>query len=88
MSRASLALTFEIEKLTIVIAEKVPLTSLLTRKTKSKFTGEMVTYQRKTPFITQDSDTVSFIKYLLHHKIKERCFQSVRYDETTPFKIA
>ena len=52
MSRASLALTIEVEKLTIVIAEKVPLTSLLQRKAKSKFTGETVTYQRKTPFIT------------------------------------
>jgi hypothetical protein len=74
MSRASLAVTIEIQKLIIVVAERIPLTSLLKRNTKSKFTGEMVTYQRKTPYITQDSDTVSFIKYFLHHKIKEKCF--------------
>lgn len=52
MSRAALSLTFEIEKLTVVIAEKVPLTSILQRKGKNKFTGEIVQYQRKTPFIT------------------------------------
>jgi len=44
MSRASLAVTIEIEKLIIVVAEKVPLTCILKRKGTNKFTGEKVTY--------------------------------------------
>ena len=44
MSRASLAVTIEIEKMIIVVAEKVPLTSILKRKGTNKFTGEKVTY--------------------------------------------
>ena len=52
MSKLSVQLSIEIEKMSIIVAARIPLVSLLKRTVKSKFTGEMVTYTRKTPYIT------------------------------------
>lgn len=80
-----MALTIEIEKMSIIVATRIPLKQLLERTVKSKFTGEQVTYVRKNPYITQDPDTCSFIKYWLYAKVKRNVFRETRYDEMIPF---
>jgi|LakMenEpi03Aug12_release.lakeMendotaPanAssembly.Ray.scaffolds.fasta_scaffold6162505_1 hypothetical protein len=45
----------------------------------------MVTSDRKTPYITDDPDTIQFAKYYLHNKIKSNVFSDLAYDESLSF---
>ena len=85
MARTSLTLSIEINKLQIVLAERIEEASLQKKKFKNKLTGELVSFQKKTPSITQDKDTASFMRYWLHRQVKMNCFGEVRYDELADF---
>ena len=45
----------------------------------------MVTQERKTPYITDDQDTVQLIKYYLHNKVKHNVLTEFSYDECHSF---
>jgi hypothetical protein len=87
MSKQHIHLGIEVEKMTIIVAQRMPLDSLLTRTVKSKFTGEMVTYIKKTPYILEDNDTSQHVKYWLHSHVKRHCFEAVTYEEIVPFDL-
>ena len=69
----------------IIIADRIELKDMLCRSFRSKFTGAMITQERKTPSILQDPDTSQFIKYYLHNKSKKHCFEDMRYEEAPNF---
>ena len=71
--------------MTIILATKVPQKDVLERTTISRFTGEQVTYIRKTPHVTQDDDTCAYLKYWLYAKVKRMCLNEVRYDTMADF---
>jgi len=87
MSKQSMSLGIEIEQMTLILAQRIPLEQLLSRTVKSKFTGEMVTYIKKTPNVLMDDDTVQYIKYWLHCQVKRNCFNEIRYNEVCPFSL-
>ena len=74
MARTSLNLSIEISKMQIIVADRIEEHLLQKKKFKNKQTGEMNTFQKKTPYITLDKDTASFMKYWLHHLVKVNCF--------------
>ena len=86
MARQSLSFYIEIKKLSIIVAERIQLTDLVRRTFKSKFNvGQIVTSDRKTPYITEDPDTLQFVKYYLHNKVKSHVLADFTYDEPCNF---
>ena len=71
--------------MSIIVAERINLVDLVKRTFRSKFTREMITQERKTPLITDDPDTICFMKYLLHNKVKSRVFDDFKYEEMLGF---
>ena len=71
--------------MTIIVADRIPLVDLIKRTYRSKFTREMVTEVRKTPPITEDPDTVCFMKYLMHNRVKKRVTKEFEYEESQSF---
>lgn len=86
MARQSLSFYIEIKKLSIIVAERIQLTDLVRRTFKSKFNvGQIVTQDRKTPYITEDPDTMQFVKYYLHNKVKAHVLKDFTFDESCNF---
>ena len=71
----------EINKLTIILAERLHLKDLVSKRFRSKYTGEMVSVERKTPTILSDADTAQFMKYYLHKRVKAHCYEDFKYEE-------
>lgn len=70
----------QINKLNLVTSDKVSQQDLLKKTYRSRFTGEMIFKVKQTPLITDDSDTICFIKYFLHNLVKRNLLQT-KYDE-------
>ena len=85
MAHSSLTITLEIEKMQIVVAERVPLVDLIKKTIRKKYSKEYFTTVRKTHPIQEDSDTQRFIKYLLHHKVKANVAEEFKYEEMPTF---
>ena len=85
MSRSSLTMLVEINKLTIILAERLQLKNLVSKRFRSKYTGDMVSVERKTPTILSDADTAQFMKYYLHKRVKAHCYEDFKYEEIINF---
>lgn len=86
MNRSALQVTIEIEKMNIILADRLPLIDLIKKTFRSKFTWEMVTQERKTSKITEDPDTICFMKYLLHNRVKAKVVEEHQYEEIASFR--
>ena len=86
MNRSALQIQLEIEAMSIIIADRIPLLDLVKRTFRSKFSREMVTQERKTPPISEDPDTICFMKYLLHNRVKAEVVREFEYEEMNSFK--
>ena len=76
----------EIEKMTIIVAQKTSLCEILTRSGRNRQTNEPITYIKKTQYISQDKETQQYIKYYLHHFVKRQAFEAVRHDPLVKFQ--
>jgi hypothetical protein len=86
ISRASVSFFIELKLVKLIVAEAVDLKSLQLRKFKNKETGETTDYKRKTPNIADNADTMKFMKYWMHHKVKQNVSDNSRFDEFLPCK--
>lgn len=86
MNRSALQIHIEVEQMTIVVADRIQLIDLVKRTFRSKYTRELITQERKTHCITDDADTICFMKYLLHNKVKKSLDEDFKYEEMLPFQ--
>jgi hypothetical protein len=41
----------------------------------------MITVERKTPYISDETDTIAFMKCFMHNRTKRKVFEETQYDE-------
>ena len=71
----------EINKLQIVTSDKISHQELLKKTFRSRFSGEMLFKVKQTPSIVDDQDTICFMKYFLHNRVKKNLIKECKYDE-------
>ena len=55
------------------------------RTFRSRYTGQVVTKERKTAFVTEDVDTIAFMKYYMHNRSKRCIMKDSEYEEMNDF---
>jgi hypothetical protein len=81
MNKNQMRFVIEINKLNIVTSDRIMMSDLLKKTYRSRFSGDMKYMIKPTPFITDDQDTICFIKYFLHNRVKKNLINQCKYDE-------
>ena len=84
MSKSKLKFVIEIDDLQIVTSDKISQQDLLMITFSSKFSGERRFKVKNTPMITDDSDTIGFMKYFMHNIVKKNLIRDFKYEEILP----
>jgi len=70
MSRNAIRFVIEVNKLNFVTSDKISQLDLLKKTYRSRFSGDLMFKIKQTPCITDDHDTIQFMKYFLHNRVK------------------
>ena len=81
ISRTALRFVIEINSLEFVTSDKISHLDMLKKTFRSRFSGDMMYKVKQTPCITDDQDTIQFMKYFLHHRVKQNIIKDNKFEE-------
>ena len=86
ITRSSMSFYIDLKLVKLIVAEPVDLKSLQLRKFKNKETGETSEYKRKTPNIADNADTMKYMKYWMHARVKLNIADTARFEDMLAYR--